>query len=405
MSAAVLRRPWPLVKAIAVILLAGWLCWQIVLTGLAGLASRSHDPRLLATMGSTAFPEAASNYAELLLATGDLTGAEQVARATLLASPTSDRAARVLGLALEKAGQTDAGATILRQAAALGWRDTPIQLWTLNDAAVHDDAVTVIQRADALARRNRMGELTRPIFMTAVTDPALRAAFIDSLAAQPMWRGFFFADVRRQMPATSADGMAALFHDMQLRKLPIAPVEWLSYVDRLVGLGQFDRARTVWMSMSGTPASRLADVPYDGDLTAVAARPDGAPSGPFEWSINPDLIGTVGFDGPQGARLTIPADIPGATAIASQLVILPPGPHRLSARVVGTPTAAGAGWTITCLPSKQDLPRQLPGGVDDELSAVAFTVPTQGCNAQRVSLTTRDRLDTQQASVGSVQIR
>ena len=187
-------------RTLVAVLLGTALSWQISAAGVAALAARSSDPHLLAATGSAAHPQAGAIMAQSLLAAGQRAPAAALARSIVLVDPTNDRAMRVLGLATEALGQHDRGAAIMRQAAALGWRDTPTQLWVLRDAVMRDDYVTVIQRADALARRNRSGELTQPLFRAAVTEPHLRGALADSLADQPMWRGAFFADIR-QKPA------------------------------------------------------------------------------------------------------------------------------------------------------------------------------------------------------------
>lgn len=396
------KRPAMIVRAVIGVVLGAWLCWQIATMSMAALAARSMDSRLLATFGTPAHPQVGARLAQQLLAGGQAAPAADLARAMVIANPVDDRALRVFGLATEKLGQRDRGAAIMRQAATLGWRDTPTQLWMLHDAAVRNDPVTVIQRADGLARRNRSGEITRAVFLAAITEPSLRAAFIDSLARRPMWRGAFFADVRQFLPATSAPAMEALFREMRAKGLNVSAVEQLSYVVRLVDLGEFEHARRVWAKAFAIPATRLATSPFDGNFTLAAARAPDAPTSPFEWVLDPNLTGTVTFT---DKGLSLPADLIGGTAIASQVLVLPPGDHLLSAQVDGPASAASAGWTLTCLPSNIELRRRLEKGAEDELSSVAFTVPNDGCAGQRLSLLSRDRLGAQSVTIGSVRVR
>ncbi|GEM_PF-6899839 len=394
------------VRAAIAILLGAWLCWQIAATSFAALAERSSDARLLAVTGTAQHPQAGSILAQSLLAGGDRARAADLARSVVLADPLNDRALRVLGLATEALGRRDDGAAIMRQAGALGWRDTPTQLWLVRDAALRDDYTTLIDRSDGLARRNRSGDLTQGIFLAAMTEPHLRRALVDSLGRQPMWRGAFFANVRQKLPATSIASMETLFRDMQAKGQTIGPIEWLSYVDRLIELGEYRRARTVWAKAFAIPANRLAVAPYDGNFALAAARAVDTPLSQFEWVVNPDLVGAVTFGGDAGgSALTIPSDVAAGTAVISQLVMLPAGQHALSARLGSGSNAGSAAWTVTCLPSKQELPRRLPRGTDDELSAVAFEVPTVGCAAQRIALTARAHMDAQGATIGRVQIR
>lgn len=388
------------------VLLGGGLCWQVGAAGLAGLAVRSADPRLLATMGSPRHPDAGGMWAQTLLAAGDVAKAAGVARSVVLADPTNDRAMRVLGLATERLGDRSGGARIMRQAAGLGWRDTPTQLWVLRDAALRDDAVPVIQRADALARRNRSTDMTRAVFLAAVNEPRLRAALADSLARRPIWRAAFFADVHQRLPAASTPGMEALFREMQARRLTVTPAEWLNYIDRLIDLHEYARARALWARVFAVPVARLAATPFDGNFAAVAARPDAAPASQFEWTIDPNLSGAVTFGGgPNGTALSIPANLSSNTVVLSQLLILAPGMHTLKAQSTGGVGTPAAGWSITCLPSGKDLLRRIPQGSDDALSQLSFDIPATGCPAQRLTLTTRELPQVQALSIESVQIR
>lgn len=399
-------KPIRIARLVLAVVIGAWLAWQVVATGMAGLAVRSANPALLAVIGTPAHPDAGAILAERLLIAGDKAAAAQTAYRMVLADPSNDRALRILGLAKELSGERDAGATIMRQAAALGWRDTPTQLWALRDGAMRDDAVTVMQRADALARRNRSPELTQAVFLAALNEARLRAALVDSLGRKPVWRTSFFANVRQRLPASATDGMEALFREMQARRLAIAPGEWLNYVDRLIDLGDYARARATWARAFAIPAGRLAATPYDGDFALAAARPDGAPVSQFEWVLNSDLSGAASFSGgTDGSALSIPAQLTDGAVIASQVMMLTPGPHQLSARIEGDAGTAAAGWTITCLPSAQSLPRRLPRGADDELSTIAFDVPASGCAAQRLALTGRERVEAQAVSMGAVRIR
>lgn len=393
-------------RSVVATVLGGLLCWQIGSAGLAALAARSTDPRLLAVSGTPAHPEAGSLLAQALLVSNDNDAAAGLARSVVLVDPTNDRALRVLGLATEKLGEKEEAAAILRQGAALGWRDTPTQLWVLHDAAERDDPVTVIQRADALARRNRAGELTRAVFLAALNEPRLRAELINSLARQPMWRGAFFADIRQNLPASAAPGVEVLFAEMHARGQATTPVEKLSYVERLIDLGEFRHARDIWATAFKIPVGRLRGMPYDGRFQLAAGRANDAPTSRFEWTFDPNLVGALTFTGgAQGSMLTVPSDISGGTTIMSQIVMLAPGPHILTSKVDGSAAAAGAGWSISCLPGGADLPRRLGHGPDDELSMVSFTVLNEGCQAQEISLVARDRPDGQAVSIGDVRIR
>lgn len=401
------RRPvGTLIRACIAIILGIWLSWMVVTDGVAALAARTGEGTLLVAMGTSRHPDTGAVLAERLLAGKQNGAAAQLARATVLVDPTNDRALRVLGLATEQLGRHDEAATIMDQAAALGWRDTPTQLWALKAAAINGNITAVMQRTDALARRNKEGALTTAVFLAAVTDPQSRAALIDSLARQPMWRGAFFASVREHLPVTSLDGIEILYRDMQVQGVSISPVEQLSYVDRLINIGQFWRARAFWVKSFKISQDLLKTFPYDANFALAAKLGGDVAVSQFEWRLNPDLAGAVDFDSEgTGSSLSLPANLNNGATIISQVVMLAPGTHDLTALVRGQATAAAAGWSITCLPSGQDLSRRLPNGADDELSHVIFDIPAQSCEAQRLSLMTRDQLDSQAVSITNIRIR
>lgn len=400
------RRRGVIARAAIAVLLGTVVSWQIGTSAVAGLAARSADPRLLAVMGGPAHPDTGSMLAERLLVAGDRGSAARLARSVVVADPTNDRALRVLGLATEQQGRRDAGAAIMRQAAALGWRDTPTQLWLVNDAALRDDYTTLIDRSDGLARRNRSGALTQSIFLAAVTEPHLRQALVASLGRQPMWRGAFFANVRQRLPESSLAAMETLFADMRAAGQTIGPVEWLSYVDRLIQLGRYAHARAIWAQAFGIRPDRLAATPLDGKFARAASRPLDAPLSPFDWNVNPDLAGAVTFSGGASqSAMVVPGDVAAGTTIATQVVILATGEHRLTTRLGQAANIRAAAWTITCLPSGQELPRRLARGADDELSAMAFVVPPSACGAQRLTLVAREHADPDGVTIESVQIR
>lgn len=393
-------------RFVLALIVGGWLGWQIVGDSVAALAARTHDNRLLAVFGTPRHPAAGALLAERLLVAKQTPAAAQLARSIVLADPTNDRALRVLGLSAEQLDRRAEGAAIMRRAAALGWRDTPTQIWAIHDAAVRGDAVALMRRADALARRNRASDLTTPLFLVAITEPATRAALIDSLGQNPVWRGAFFASVQQRLPAASTGAMEVLYRELQSRGVETSAVERLSYVDRLIDLGQFEAARRFWVNAFGLPIARFKTAPFDGDFALLSRRLADTPASQFEWRLNPDMEGVVGFtQEPPGTGLSIPAELSGGTTILSQLLTLPPGDHDLLTDVRGQATAAPVGWYLTCLPSGQELRRSLPNGADDELTRLAFQVPAQGCGAQRLALTTRDQLEAQAVSIAGVRVR
>ena len=395
-----------LLKTLLISIFGGFLVWQIGSTSIASVAARSSYPPLLQFFGSAEHPPAGAAAAQAMLLAGDAASASRLARDVVVADPTNDRALRVLALATEQLGDDAASSAIMRKAGTLGWRDTPTQLWLLNDAIMRDDFDSVLQHADALARRNRSGDFVRGIFLASVTEPRLRLALVKRLEQQPRWRGIFFADVRQRLPETSVASMAALFDDMEARGHTIAPLEWLSYIDRLIDLERFEQARTTWASAFEIPRASLSSVPFDPAFSFAAQRRDGDIRTQFEWVPNPDLLGTLFDDDADGRTyLIIPPGLETGTVIVSQLVMLSPGLRTVVTQMNGSGEKAPAGWNLRCLPSEQVVPRRIALGTSDELSQISFEVPSERCAAQRLELVARDMFDAKQVGLRRISIR
>ena len=399
------RTPISVAARFVVAIVVGlWLAWHIIAAGLSSMAVETSDGRLLSIMGGPSHPDAGAMLAEAALLGGERGAAMQIADAVVRVDPVNVIALRVLGLATIAAGNHRRGNAIMRQAGALGWQDTSTQLWVLRDAILRGDYTAAIQRADALARRNQSGDVTNVIFLAAIVDPKLRGVLADRLGNDPMWRGAFFASVRQFLTKESIRPMEALFADMRARGETIAPVEWLSYVDRLVDLGQFQHAHDVWAKAFGIPRSAVAAVPFDSDFKNVAARAADAPASQFEWALNPDQADSLIGNG-TGTGLSVTPGVMGGTVLASQFLTLSPGPHILTAQVDAHAPPAAATWTFTCLPSKSDLPKERTDATDDEASSVTVDVPPEGCVAQRLSLVSIDQPSGKPVTISSVHIR
>lgn len=158
-----------------------------------------------------------------------------------------------------------------------------------------------------------------------------------------------------------------------------SPAAWQEkLLSRLVERGDYDRAHSVWARLSGVPkgSSRGLFNPHFAQTNAPK---------PFNWTLASNAAG-VAEPSDGGLRLLYFGrdDI----ILASQLMLLPSGRYRLEMRVAGqVGKEAEIGWTITCLPSREQV-LELPLGRRATANAIAgeFAVPGQGCAAQRLEL-------------------
>jgi len=148
-------------------------------------------------------------------------------------------------------------------------------------------------------------------------------------------------------------------------------------LNSLVAAGRYEEARSAWMRFS--PAS-----PQGGELVdpgfAVHALP------PFGWTLSSGPAGLAEPEG--GGRLHILYYGRDDIILASQMLMLKPGAHRLSMRVGGaSPAAKSLAWAVICLPSANELVAlSLARAGKGAAMSATFTVPQSGCAAQRLVL-------------------
>jgi hypothetical protein len=315
--------------------------------------------------------------------TGEQQQAMTMARAALAREPLNVAALRTLGLALEQTGDKAGANRIMSLAARLGWRDVALQLWLVNAYAVHGDVRSALRRADALARINRLPEITYPVFMASLTDDALRAALVQEMKDRPLWRGEFFYRLL-QLPADQMRYVDSLIAELARAGSPINPAERAIYLTRLVQVGQGAAAYGYWLREQRGAGAAPSAAPWDGGFEHVQAP--GALVAPFEWRIAPEATGVVSVVPAAGGRqLSVSAGRNFTGTLASQTLVLRPGRYRLTAQVGRDPEAAGLHWTIRCLPDQTEL--ALDSGIGGpKFAAGTFDVPATGCNAQSLAI-------------------
>ena len=147
-------------------------------------------------------------------------------------------------------------------------------------------------------------------------------------------------------------------------------------VTSLVSAGRFQEARTAWgrFNRDAKPVGELLDPKFEGK-----AMP------PFGWEL---ASGAAGVAEPEpGGRLHILYYGRDDLLLASQLLLLKPGPYRLSMQVsIVSPTAKSISWIVRCMPPSRDLATIELTAVNGGVQAADFTIPPQGCSAQRLDL-------------------
>ncbi|MFS0738636.1 hypothetical protein ABC347_16435 [Sphingomonas sp. 1P06PA] len=365
-------------------ILAGALGIAAILAhGLGGRLMRTGRPVEAVALSPSV--DTLSQAAERLAAAGAWPLAAASARAALSRSPIDLRALRVLGLAQEKLGHPQAGADIMNVAARGGWRDTPTQVWLIEQAMRTGDVTTLAQRADALARRNQSPDMVYATLRIVSSAPEVRPALIERLAARPDWRALFFLSLRQARPE-QIDGLVALVREMRRSEAPVTSTELFALGERLIELDQPARARMLWAEASGRPTSALID---DGGFERLAKRPADMLVPRFEWQFA-ETSGSASVEpGPWNSSpaLRLTHDGFSLSRPISQLLLLAPARYRVTARVKVDPdfNAAGYGLSLRC-PNGLELVATQPVESAGIIRA-DFTVPAS-CPAQNLALTT-----------------
>lgn len=383
------------------------LVWGIVTTNLAAQSGRTGNAQLMSVFANGRYPDIAAQLASSFLTAERNDDAVATAREAVRNDPLNVKALSVLGLGLEKTGEKAEATAVMRRASMLGWRNTPTLVWAIQDAAKRDDAVRVVDIADALARRQAVKSLTRTVFFGALMEPRLRQEFVVRLAERPTWRATFFDDVANRLAPAQFDGIETVLRDLNGTAAPPTKEERLKYIGRLTALADYGRARHFWAQAFAIPMRQLAASPFDDRFTLAGRSDVNAPKSPFEWQINPDLDDAISFVAEAGGTaLRIEPGLPGGTLVAAQTLMLLPGSHRIMTHLAtGEGPIAPVGWQITCQPSKQPLLRTLARNRNDELTEVGVTVPVQGCAAQTLQLTALDRIEAQPVTIDAVAVR
>jgi hypothetical protein len=306
-----------------------------------------------------------------------------LARAALKREPMNVAALRTLGFALEKTGDQDTANRVLFLAGRLGWRDVALQLWLVRAFALQGNVVASLHRVDALARVNRVPEITFPVFVASIADDQVRAALVQELVDRPNWRGDFFYRLL-QLPENRIKYFSALVTDLANAGSPINPAERAIYLTRLIQVGQGAAAYSYWLHDQKPSRSTASTIPWDSGFEHVP--PAGTLGAPFEWQMSLESAGVASIvpsaKGGQEVTVSPGRDFDGN--LMSQTIVLQPGKYKLTARIVGDPASTGLRWTIRCIPNQREVVLNTNNG-GSELGSATFDIPTD-CAAQSLTL-------------------
>lgn len=366
-----------LISGIGVVCLSG----LIILSGLSGFAQKNTTPPLI---GSPLFN---NGWYDSALANGylqkrDFDNAAGAAQFALSRDVTDSRAVRVMALAAEGQGDTETAQKWLAAGAALGWRDSAIQIKLFEYAIKNQNYAASLDHADSLLRRRVASDQMTGIFLIAARDEQLSGDIAAKLATEPSWRPVFFANKQASDPENRA-GFERVA--MLLRKTvrPATRYELTPYTAALVS------------KKNGAAAMQLWNQLFPGDGALLASGKSAAlrwPNGdshkgqrPTNWTLIDNAKAFPSVDARNDgtdAALEIDMQDDAVGRLATRIILLPAGRVMLNLTPGSSDQGLDAlGWTLSCDDGSQ-LQRfdRTPGK-----SQWTANVPA-GCSAHRINL-------------------
>ncbi len=154
---------------------------------------------------------------------------------------------------------------------------------------------------------------------------------------------------------------------------PAEQARWLGpLLNTLTNAGQIAKARAIWGKATGVQPGELV---HDSSFGDKVAPP------PFNWSLTSSGVGLA--ERQSGGRLRVLFYGQEDGILATQLLLLQPGPYRLSMKLLGdVPRAKSLNWSIWCDKAAAPIASVT---LDAAVRGWNFNVPA-GCGAQWLKL-------------------
>ena len=297
--------------------------------------------------------------------------AKSVAVRALERDPAAVPAWRALALAAEADGSAEIARRRFAIVEQLTKRDQPTHMWLVTKYVSERRSAQLMAQLDLALRTSKSNwEQLLPLLVGLSAEPQLVPPLIEHLKSGPNWRDAFMGRLAAISP--NLETAARLSADLD----PAIPAEreWIGTLlkrmadERRFALAWRYNAR-VTGSTRDSPPAQVHDGSFEGD----------APY-PFGWmlSADPDISAQRGTrPGAKGNSLLLATADRKSGEAARQLLALPRGSYRLSARAGGLPDAQEERpvLQLSCVDAAAPLVRIQPGGGSETSYAGIARVP------------------------------
>lgn len=272
----------------------------------------------------------------------DRTRAVTIAREALRHDPTAVEAVATLAADAFTRGDKAESERLLAYSQTLSRRDLRTQLMAIELAVARDDISGALNHYDiALRTKKNAPELLFPVLASALTEPAIRAALIKTLANRPSWGIGFITHAARSDADPAAS--AVFFRALQAVHVPVPDASSVALVNRLLAAGLFDEAWAYYAAAHPGSDRRQSRDPAFTDTAEVRTV--------FDWTaVNDTGVSTAILPEARNGLFDFTVSMGNGGTLLQQLQMLRPGDHVLEGHSIGIEQRARSRpyWIVRC---------------------------------------------------------
>lgn len=190
----------------------------------------------------------------------------------------------------------------------LGWRTTTAQQNLIVHAIASNDFEAIIERADALLRRERLTDEVLFLLQQVEAEPAVRDYLITSLERDPPWRSQFLEYTPKLREPGNRQARYETFMAMFDRGVEVRRFELAVILNALSVEGALDQAWTLFNRYNevSSDLAKAASQPRDFDAIRASKRRKFFYPFPFEWKANAQRgVGVSTIEGANSTKLLL----------------------------------------------------------------------------------------------------